>query len=208
MDNTPPPLPSWVDDPSLLPASPPPNPFTADNDPGEPQHLPRRCPRVAIADDECALLTALATNRRCLEIGTGLGRSTAVLNRAATYVVTIDPDPWVHENVWPGLRSCWSNVSCRPSLDDLLAYGLGGVIVDRHFELVFIDGDHSTPAVRHDLERVIPLCRSHALIILHDWTYLRSVRVGAAQALHAMRSTSARYSTYIPTSYGLGVILA
>ena len=122
---------------------------------------------MSVTDDECRVLAWLAERRDVLEIGTGLGVSTRAMAETARGVMTVDPDPWVANNVsFVGI-----NVLPTTELD-----------ADewRRFDLAFIDGDHSEEAVLADLRAVIPLLRPGGLIVLHD-TNLCGVR-GAAES--------------------------
>jgi predicted O-methyltransferase YrrM len=123
------------------------------DDPGEPTTGE---PRVSITGDEALLLSALAVGRDVLEIGTGLGVSTRALAETARWVVTVDVDPWVRKVIWPELPE---NVICATNAE-----------LDRTFDMVFIDGDHSTDAVRRDIDTAQRLAPC-GLIVAHDAIY-------------------------------------
>lgn len=147
------------------------------DDPGEPT---TGQPRLSVTDEEAAVLSAVCIGRGVLEIGTGLGVSTRALADSARFVITVDVDPWVHDNVWPFLPG---NVAGVKALDEITA----------SFDAVFIDGDHSTDATRRDID----FARSHllpgGLLVVHDVNY-GSVR----KAL-----TGPGWRT-VTTSHGLG----
>ena len=109
--------------------------FQHPDDPGEPT---TGDPRLSITELEGQMLAALVAGRRVLEIGTGLGVSTAAMAATAEHVATYDIDAWVHDTIWPGLPD---NVVGVKSLEH----------VGRAFGAVFIDADHSTEAVARDL---------------------------------------------------------
>lgn len=132
--------------------------FVCEQDPGEPS---TGNPRESVTQFEAEILKSFAQGRTVLEIGTGLGVSTRALAETAELVVTRDPDPWVHEHVWPTLPE-----GVRTTASD--GRGMSGF----HPDLVFIDGDHSVPAVRRDLGEAYEVVAEPGLIILHDANYI------------------------------------
>lgn len=139
--------------------------YTHPGDPGEPT---TGKPRVSVTDDECRVLAWLAQERDVLEIGTGLGVSTRALASTCDHLCTVDPDPWVTENVVPHLD--YLKVWYEPAICEEWA--------GRTFGLAFIDGDHSEDAVLRDIQSVLPLLRPGGLVVLHD-TNLDGVRRAA-----------------------------
>lgn len=149
------------------------------DDPGEPT---TGKPRLSVTDLEANILAALVAGRDVLEIGTGLGVSTRAMASKALSVTTVDVDPWVHENVWP-------------TLPDNVARWNGAAIAGR-FDVVFIDGDHSTEAVIADLATARIYVRPGGMIIAHDVNY-DTVRAGLDGDWH-----------FVPTTHGLGLCWA
>lgn len=152
--------------------------WTDASDPGEPQ---TGVPRVSVTDEEAVILAWLGRGRRVLEIGTGLGVSTRALASTAQMVVTVDVDPWVHDNVWPTLPHNVDTVT-------------GCTHVGVFYDLVFIDGDHDPAAVERDVHQAERVCRS-GLIVAHDTNYGH---------VRAALERCARWS-YIDTVHGLGL---
>lgn len=99
-----------------------------------------------------------------LEIGTGLGVSTRALARYAHFVMTVDIDLWVQATIFPQLQKGNDRLQCMHSRP----YS-ASIIPD----LVFIDGDHSSEAVRGDIEYARQAVRGGGLIVLHDAKSLR-----------------------------------
>jgi hypothetical protein len=154
--------------------------FQHPDDPGEPT---TGDPRLSITELEGQMLAALVAGRMVLEIGTGLGVSTAAMAATAQHVATYDIDAWVHDTIWPGLPD---NVVGVKSLDD----------VGRAFGAVFIDADHSTEAVARDLSVALQHLGLGGVVIAHD-TASPAVREGLA-------AESGWH--WIDTTHGLGVL--
>ena len=154
--------------------------FQHPDDPGEPT---TGDPRLSITKLEGQMLAALVAGRKVLEIGTGLGVSTAAMAATAEHVATYDIDSWVHDTIWPGLPD---NVVGVKSLEH----------VGRAFGAVFIDADHSTEAVARDLSLALQHLGLGGVVIAHD-TASPAVREGlaAASGWH-----------WIDTTHGLGVL--
>lgn len=151
-------------------------------DPGEPS---TGKPRLSITDEEAAIVADFCFGERTvMEIGTGLGVSTKAIAAVAETVFTVDIDPWVQENIWPTLPD---NV-----------YGISEVYTHgRIIDVAFIDGDHSTEATRHDIERVLPILRpGTGVLLLHDVNY-PNVR-------KAIRDNIEHWEI-LPTTHGIGV---
>ena len=123
-------------------------------DPGEETNEGRK--RISVTDRECLILAELARHKTVLEIGTGLGISTRAMASTAKQVTTVDPDPWVHKNIWPVLPN---NVGCFSELTDSAS----------GFNLVFIDGEHTTEACRRDLETARSRMSLGGVVVVHDY---------------------------------------
>lgn len=115
---------------------------TMPGDPGEPQHGKAR---RSINSIEYDILAYLGTDRIVAEIGTGLGVSTEALAKRAKKVYTYDPDPWVADEIVPGLLQECPNV--------IAIKGPFGNTPEK-CDLVFVDGDHSMDAVRNDIKTI------------------------------------------------------
>ena len=126
-----------------------------DDDPGEPSTGAKR---ISVTEDEAELLAWLARDKTVLEIGTGLGVSTQAMARTACHVDTIDSDPWVWMNSFLNMRPIPS-LHCWRSRDEMTA---------RNHDMVFIDGEHTTDALKTDLSFAKECC-TRGIIVVHDW---------------------------------------
>lgn len=130
-----------------------PNGYYCPDDPGE----PFGGKRWSVSDTEARLIADFFRFRSVLEIGTGLGVSTKKIAEVATHVVTIDVDPWVKENVVPGLPT---NVSFYSRIEDM---------IPKMFDGAFIDGLHVYKQVMEDIVNARKMVKKGGLIILHDY---------------------------------------
>lgn len=152
--------------------------YTHPDDPGEPA---TGAPRISVTEEEAQLLAWLAVGRRVLEIGTGLGISTQAMANRQNIVTSIDNDPWVQENIWPILSVYSINfLTERPKL---------GV-----FDMVFIDGEHSTAEAKADIEYAHRVCK-RGMIVVHD------------SKMESVETALDCFDWYqIPTYHGIGII--
>lgn len=157
--------------------------YIADEDPGE-NGSPHR--RVSVTDMEGHILAWLARDYRVLEIGTGLGISTAHMAQSARHVVTVDPDEWVAANITPLLERNYG-IGCFQSVEE----------IQGKFDLVFIDGAHDTESVRKDIRTARRVLARGGLLVLHDWK-MESVQLAiVAEGLNVVA---------IETTHGLGMV--
>ena len=128
--------------------------FTRIGDPGEPcSGVPRR----SVTEAEAEWIANLCIDKIVLEIGTGTGYSTQCIADVADCVVTIDPDPWVHGNVWPILSG------------NVIPISGANLTLSRIFEVVFIDGDHALESIMSDIALARSCVKSEGVIIFHDY---------------------------------------
>ena len=110
--------------------------------------------------------------KRCLEIGSHFGGSTAILVAAlddvgAGTLVCIDPNPLVPADLWDTLAHRATMIpGCSP--DALLD---ARRTADGSFDFVFIDGDHTVDGVARDVEGVLSVCAAGAHLVFHDSHY-------------------------------------
>lgn len=124
------------------------------DDPGEPA---TGKPRLSITQEEGMLLRWLAKDKRVLEIGTGLGVSTEWLASSAFRVDTVDTDPWVWEHVFASF----------PVSPTLRCYRDRINLPERDYDMVFIDGNHTTDDTAADVAFARSVC-PRGVIAVHD----------------------------------------
>lgn len=127
---------------------------------------------TSVSEDEAAMLAQLAAGKNVLEIGSAYGYSAVVMGLAgATTVTAVDPHTWLP--------------SLAPMKDNLLSYNVADrvVIVAEGaetavprfqedgflFDLVWIDGDHSEPAVIRDVELALSVLAPGGVLACHDY---------------------------------------
>lgn len=125
---------------------------------------------TSITQAEADELSSLAEGAKVLEIGAAYGFSTVVMALTAESVVSIDPHR-THDSYGMLLSNVHQyrvdkRVDVRRDtsqfvLPELVAESMG-------FDLVFIDGDHTTAGVSHDIEWSLKLIRDGGVIAIHD----------------------------------------
>lgn len=134
---------------------------------------------------EAAVLSDLASGLTVLELGAYMGRSTVALAASASLVVSVDR----HQGV------VGHNATGRDSLPEYLAHVrdlpnvvvvIGGFdlivpLLGRHFDLVFVDGDHDASSVASDALHARNHVRPGGWVCFHDWD-MESVRAGASSS--------------------------
>lgn len=115
--------------------------------------------RLSVNDLEARLIGSLVNGLFVLEIGTGLGVSTRALAAKAKTVVTVDPDPWVAENIHPALKDLHNVIF----MDKMPEVG--------KFDAVFVDGAHDYESVANDIEKCKKIASDDCVFIFHDSKY-------------------------------------
>lgn len=163
--------------------------FVHPADPGEPgydgQHK-----RVSVTPLEAEMLAVMFTGMKVLEVGTGLGVSTAAIARTCQELVTIDPDAWVGANIAPHLPQRVAFVQCFEAIRD------SQLLKGRYFDGAFIDGCHREHQVAADVRNALRRLRPGGLLVLHDFSS-QEVRDGARAA--------GIDPFHFHTRYGLGI---
>lgn len=129
--------------------------------------------RLALFD----LARALPRGARVLEIGSHFGSSAlflgAALNQREGSLLCVDT--WANETMPDGEQDTFARFSAntapfahlitpiRKRSDRLTPDDIGGPL-----DMVFIDGDHSEEAVRHDLALTAPFVKQDGVVAFHD----------------------------------------
>ena len=109
--------------------------------------------RMSVTNQEALILAEIATGKRVLEIGTGLGVSTVAMAVTAKFIVSVDPEPWVQQSV-----KMPENGIIVSTVEE--AHG--------PFDMVFVDGLHDYASVRDDVTAALARVNPGALIVFHD----------------------------------------
>ncbi|HZO97848.1 MAG TPA: class I SAM-dependent methyltransferase [Gaiellaceae bacterium] len=130
----------------------------------------------AVTPEECRRLAELARDRRVLEVGSYLGRSTIALASTAAVVHTVDLHP--PDDLGLGLRS-----TVGALIENLERYdvrhrvvvhvGFSQLVLPElpaaSFDVAFLDGQHQRDPVEEDLAALLPLLRPGGVLALHDY---------------------------------------
>lgn len=137
-----------------------------------------------LSEREGRRLAELAEGKRVLEIGAFAGRSTICMAQVAASVDVIDPldgratpTPCDHsDELVANLKRykigakihCGTTEEMAPTLDE------------QSFDLVFIDGDHSLPAVQLDIKESLRLLKPGGVLAFHDYGTAKDPAVAIA----------------------------
>lgn len=178
------------------------------------QHL-LTCPELIDTRDHLPLFRSLTG--RILEIGCDVGNSTtAFLVGESDSVTSIDINPACAEN-FPGVEKwrfiCTDSHSAKTweglDQDGVIAIGDSKLCLNRRFNVLFIDGDHSYEGALRDLKWYSKLVASGGLILVHD-VLAHDTYPGVWRAFNEFRNCTSYgrvTGKYILSgSYGLGVI--
>jgi predicted O-methyltransferase YrrM len=150
----------------------------------------------AVTLDESRRLAALAEGKLALEVGSWFGRSTVALASTAEAVHCID---WHRGETIaldgsyrePALDSLvgWRDNIARYGLLDRVVLHMGTTkqvcpaLMPQHFDLVFVDADHTYEGVCADIAFTMPLLKPDGIMCFHDFTF---DDLGVAKACRAV----------------------
>lgn len=127
---------------------------------------------TSVTAAEAAELGRLAEGREVLEVGSAFGYSAVVMALTGARVTAVDPHTWLPESfeVMTGNLGAYG-VSDRVTV----VRGPSQAVLPRladmgaRFGLVFIDGDHSAEAARHDIRWGLQLLDPGGTLAVHDY---------------------------------------
>lgn len=119
---------------------------------------------------------------RFLEVGTHIGASTLFIARAlksngSGHVTTVDIyDVNAPANgLWKqcGASACPRDMLARAECDRLVSFSAAGALnhmkqTDETYDFIFLDGDHSAPAVYKEVSAALQILAPGGVILLHD----------------------------------------
>lgn len=128
------------------------------------------------------LITALKP-KKVFEIGTHIGASTLYIARALKNISSLasvttvdildvnqDQAPWRQLNLSMSPRSFAQKLDCLDHISFKVSPALDFMKnVDETFDLIFLDGDHSSTAVYQEMSEALKLLNPGGIILLHDY---------------------------------------
>lgn len=130
-------------------------------------------------DSEAKKLARLARGLTVLELGAWKGRSTVALASTARYVVSVDRHQGIPDVDGDSLPDYIANVRALPNVAMVVASFEEFVPLLGHFDLVYVDGEHTPEPVARDAHLAVD--RAREMVAFHDWD-LETVREGASAA--------------------------
>ena len=128
-----------------------------------------------LLDDDGPILQSLAKGKVVLEIGSWKGKSTVCLAEVASHVYACDPHTSYNAqllgNELVSLDSFKENTKGYDNITLLLGTSEEMVppLRNEFFDFVFIDGCHSYPSVKLDIELSFPKLKKGGVMAFHDW---------------------------------------
>ena len=121
---------------------------------------------------EAAELARLAEGREVLEVGSAFGYSAVVMALTGSRVTAVDPHTWLPESfeVMTGNVAAYG-VAGRVEIMRAVSQFVLPRLADEgaRFGLVFVDGDHSAEAARHDIRWALQLLDAGGTLAVHDY---------------------------------------
>ena len=127
---------------------------------------------TSVTDAEAAMLGRLAAGRQVLETGSAYGFSAITMALAgAEHVTAIDPHTWLPGSL-QAMQEALGHYGVTDRVEIMEAFSFTALPVlageGAQFGLVFIDGDHSEAAARHDIGWALKLLAPGGVLAVHD----------------------------------------
>jgi predicted O-methyltransferase YrrM len=128
---------------------------------------------TSVTDAEAAMLGRLAAGRQVLEVGSASGYSAVVMALAgADHIVAVDPHTWIPGS-YEAMLANLAAYQVTDRVEIIREYSQSALPQlageDARFGLVFVDGDHSADAARHDLRWALKLLKPGGVLAVHDY---------------------------------------
>jgi predicted O-methyltransferase YrrM len=127
--------------------------------------------------DEALELQRICTNKEVLEIGAFYGKTTVCIAEVAISVTTVDTWavdgngqtqlPEINETVFNTFKDSikeYGNVTYLVGRSEKIVPG-----IDRQFDVVFIDAEHSYNGVLSDIRVTLPKLKDNGVFVFHDY---------------------------------------
>lgn len=127
---------------------------------------------TSVTSAEAAELARLAEGRDVLEVGSAFGYSAVVMALAGARVTAVDPHTWLPGSfeVMTGNLAAYGVQDRVEVIREVSQEALPWLARDgARFGLVFIDGDHSAEAARHDIRWALQLLDEGGTLAVHDY---------------------------------------
>jgi predicted O-methyltransferase YrrM len=125
--------------------------------------------KSSITNNEAAKLAELAKRKTALEIGSAYGYSTLIIAQAARHLTTIDP----HTEREGSRQALEANLQAAEleGRVTILTQPSQAILpnLTTRFDLAFIDGDHTEPAITQDLRNAWALLKPGGGLAAHDY---------------------------------------
>ena len=125
------------------------------------------------SEEREAVLESIGERDRVLEIGTFQGSTVSywASRKPNACFLSVDNFAWVGDGTRKGNAAKWVENQCTPNMHLFIgtAQDLSQIVDRGHFDVVFIDGDHSYDGVRKDLLTAHAMLTPGGHIMGHDY---------------------------------------
>lgn len=127
---------------------------------------------TSLTSRETTALVTLAGQKDVLEIGSAYGYSAIAMGLGGASVYAVDPHTWIHNSYGEmtlNIRQYGLTDKITVRTGDSFTVMPELVRDGRLFDLVWIDGDHESPAVAHDVTMALKLLKPDGYLACHDY---------------------------------------